>query len=86
MGFEQPDKSQVDVQAFELLPADYVRKHLVMPLRFDGKVLVVGMADPPNVFLIDEVSRRTKREVQRRRHPRDDINRLVEQLQPARPT
>src|SRR5687767_10653478 len=26
MGFEQPDKSQVDVHAFEMLPPDYIRK------------------------------------------------------------
>jgi type IV pilus assembly protein PilB len=59
LGFEQPDKSQIDTVAFELLPADYIRKHLVLPFRFDGTSLVVGMADPTNVFLIDELKRRT---------------------------
>jgi type IV pilus assembly protein PilB len=80
MGFEQPDRSQVDAQAFELLPADYIRKQLVLPLRFEGKALVVGMSDPANVFLIDEVKRRTKREVRAVVTPAADINRLVEQL------
>jgi type IV pilus assembly protein PilB len=80
MGFEQPDRTQVDAQAFEMLPADYVRKHFVLPLRFDGKVLVIGMADPTNVFLIDEVKRRTKRAVQAVVTPAADISRLVEQL------
>ena len=80
MGFEQPDKTQVEVQAFESLPADYIRKHFVIPLRFDGKVLVVGMADPTNVFLIDEVKRRTKRNVRAVVTPTADINRLLEAL------
>src|SRR5688572_4917027 len=83
MGFEQPDKSQVEVAAFELLPADYVRKHFVIPLRIDGKSLVVGMADPTNVFLIDEVKRRTKRDVRAVVTPAADITRLVEQLTTA---
>jgi type IV pilus assembly protein PilB len=87
MGFEQPDRTQVDAQAFELLPADYIRKHLVIPLRFDGsgnsKTLVVGMADPTNVFLIDEVKRRTRRNVRAVVTTAADINRLVEQLTTA---
>src|SRR5687768_6235996 len=63
MAFEQPDKTQVDAQAYELLTPEYIRKQLVIPLRFDGKALVVGMSDPTNVFLIDDVRRRTKRDV-----------------------
>lgn len=80
MGFEQPDRSQIDVQAFEMLPSDYIRKHLVIPLRFDGKVLVVGMSDPTNVFLLDEVKRRTRRNVRAVVTTNADINRLCEQL------
>jgi type IV pilus assembly protein PilB len=80
MGFEQPDKSEIDVQAFEMLPADYIRKQFVIPLRFDGKVLVVGMSDPTNVFLLDELKRRTKRNVRAVVTTNADINRLVEQL------
>ena len=80
MAFEQPDKAAVDAQAFELLPPEYVRKHLVVPLRFDGKALVVGMCDPTNVFLIDEVKRRTKRDVRAVVTTGADVNRLVEQM------
>jgi type IV pilus assembly protein PilB len=83
IAFEQPDKSQVDAAAFELLPPEYIRKHLVIPLRLDGegnRTLVVGMADPTNVFLIDEVKRRVKRNVRAVVTPGADINRLVEQL------
>ena len=80
LAFEVPDRSEVDAQAFSLLPADYIRKHLVLPLRFDGKALVLGMSDPANVFLVDEVKRKTKRDCRTVVTPSADIIRLLEQL------
>ena len=79
--FETPQKAEIDPRAFELLSADYIRKHLVLPLRFDdedAKVLVVGMADPNNVFLYDEVRRRTRKEIKFVACAATDINRVVE--------
>jgi type IV pilus assembly protein PilB len=78
--FEIPEKSGVDDQAFALLPPDYIRKQLVLPIRFEDKTLVIGMADPTNVFLVDEVKRKVKREVKIVVTPGADINRLVEQI------
>lgn len=78
--YEVPEKSGVDAQAFALLPPDYIRKQLVLPIRFEDKTLVVGMADPTNVFLVDEIKRRVKREVKVVVTPGADINRLVEQI------
>jgi type IV pilus assembly protein PilB len=78
--FEQPDRAAIQAQAFELLAPDYIRKHLILPLRFDGKTLIVGMADPTNVFLLDEVKRKTKRDVRRVAVAAPDINRIVEQI------
>ena len=81
--FESPEKSAIDVEAFGLLPIDYVRKHLVLPMRFDDKVLRVGMADPANVFLLDEIRRKTRREIRVVAVPGADIGRIVEQLTSA---
>jgi type IV pilus assembly protein PilB len=80
--FEVPQKQDIDPAAFELLSADYIRRQLVLPLRFenDGKTLVVGMSDPNNVFLYDEVRRRTKRNVRFLACAAVDINRVVEQM------
>jgi type IV pilus assembly protein PilB len=78
--FEIPEKAAVDVQAFPLLQPDYIRKQLVIPIRFEDKTLVVGMADPTNVFLIDEIKRKVKRDVKIVVTPGADINRLVEQI------
>ena len=80
LAFEVPDRSEVDAQAFSLLPPDYIRKHFILPLRFDGKALVLGMADPANVFLVDEVKRKTKRDCRIVVTPTADIIRLLEQL------
>jgi type IV pilus assembly protein PilB len=78
--FETPDRGQIEQNAFDLLPTDYIRKHLVLPLRIQDRALVVGMADPTNVFLIDEVKRKTKRDVRVVVTTPADIARIVEQI------
>jgi type IV pilus assembly protein PilB len=78
--FETPERALIDPAAFELLPADYVRKQCVLPLRFDGKTLVVAMSDLTNVFLLDEVRRKVKRDVRVVAAAAADVQRVVEQL------
>jgi type IV pilus assembly protein PilB len=80
MPFEIPEKGKIEASAFELLPPDYLRKHGVLPIRVESGVLVVGVADPTNVFLIDELRRRTRKEIRAVATPAGDINRLIEQL------
>ncbi len=79
--FEKPEKAEVDEQAFGLLAPEYMRKVLIVPLRFDAnKSLVVGMTDPNNVFLIDELRRKTKCDVKVVVITAADLNRVVEQI------
>jgi type IV pilus assembly protein PilB len=80
MAFEVPEKSKIEQPAFDLLPPDYIRKHFVLPMRLEGKTLIVGVADPTNVFLLDEVRRKTKRDVKAVVSTPTDINRVVEQM------
>ena len=80
LAFETPDKSQVEQAAFDALPVDYIRKHLVLPLRLEGKALVVGMVDPANVFLLDEIRRKTRRDVRQVVITSLDVNRIVEAM------
>ncbi|MGB7161156.1 MAG: ATPase, T2SS/T4P/T4SS family [Tepidisphaeraceae bacterium] len=82
IAFEKPEKAQVDEEAFNLLQPEYIRKQLVLPLRFDAgrKVLVCAMTDPNNVFLIDEVRRKTKKDIKVVVTTSADINRIVEQV------
>lgn len=86
--FEVPDRNQIDPTAYELLPVDYIRKQSILPLRLEGdsdnpreRTLVVAMADPSNVFVLDEIKRKTKRIVRVVATPAAEINRLVEQIQ-----
>lgn len=83
MEFETPEKSKIDIEAFNHLPLDFVRKNLVIPMRIEDNALVVGMADPANVFMLDEVRRKVKRDVRAVAVTGADIGRMVEALTSA---
>lgn len=78
LGFETIDKSNIDPRAFELLPVDYLRQAHVLPLRFEGQTVVVAVTEPTNVFLIDEVKRKLRRDVRLVVTALSDINRAIE--------
>ncbi len=78
--FESPEKPVIDELAFKMLSCEYIRRNLVLPIRFEDQTLVIGMADPNNVFLFDEVRRRTKRDVKVVAVTSADIARAVEQM------
>lgn len=85
--FVTPDKEQIDPEAYRLLAPEYIRKHFVLPLRFEGlgddnsaKTLVVAVTDPNNVFLLDEVRAKTKRTLRMVVCLPTDVNRIVEQM------
>jgi type IV pilus assembly protein PilB len=44
-----------DAKMLRLIPADLARKHLVMPLRRDGRNLTVAMADPSDLTLLNDL-------------------------------
>ena len=78
--YETPEKNHVDPEAFGSLQPDYMRKQLVLPLRYDDKSLVVAMTDPNNVFLLDELKRKTKKPIKVVVTTAADINRIIEQF------
>ena len=81
--FETPEKNLVNPRAFELLTIDYMRKNVVLPLRLEGddnKTLILGMSDPTNVFLIDEIRRKTKKDVRVVVVTAADVNKISEAL------
>jgi len=57
LGVPAVDLSSVKVEdkVLALVPGDLMQKHQVLPLRLDGKRLIVAMADPKNVFAIDDL-------------------------------
>ncbi len=53
--FRQIKSDDVDKQAFDKLAVDYIKQSLVMPIEIHDETLVIAMADPNNVFTIDDV-------------------------------
>jgi type IV pilus assembly protein PilB len=46
---------KIDTGVLKLIPADMAKKYLIMPIARVGATLTVAMADPSNVFAIDDV-------------------------------
>ena len=46
---------EVDARIAKLIPTDLATKHLVLPLKRDGRTLTVAMADPTNLGVIDDL-------------------------------
>ncbi len=47
--------ADVDPEVLELVPRELAEKHCVLPLERNGKTLVVVMADPQNLHVLDEL-------------------------------
>src|SRR5215216_130209 len=45
----------VDPRIAKLIPADLAIKHLVLPLKRDGRTLTVAMADPTNLGVLEDL-------------------------------
>ena len=46
---------QVDEQIVSILPEDFIKQHKVIPLKSDGKTLTVGVTDPSNKAILNEI-------------------------------
>jgi type IV pilus assembly protein PilB len=46
---------EVDPRIAKLVPGDLAMKHLVLPLKRDGRVLTVAMADPTNLGVLEDL-------------------------------
>ena len=46
---------KIDPSVLKLVPVDIARKYLIMPVARVGATLTIAMADPSNVFAIDDV-------------------------------
>jgi len=57
--FREIKTDDVDREAYDKLGYDYIKQALVLPIEIKGETLVVAMADPNNVFAIDDVKRQT---------------------------
>jgi len=46
---------EIDPVVVKLLPEDFIKDNKIVPLRTDGKVLSVGMVDPNNIQVLNDV-------------------------------
>ena len=46
---------EVDQRILKLVPSDLATKHVILPLKRDGRTLTVAMADPSNIAVIDDL-------------------------------
>jgi len=53
-------RSELDPALIKLVPADIATRHLVLPLRREGRSLYVAMPDPTNIQILDNLKFRTR--------------------------
>ena len=68
----------VDMSAVAAVPAAVCRRHVVLPISWDGNRLVLAMADPSNVFALDDVRSVTGAEPRPVVATRDDVLAAIE--------
>ncbi len=52
-----------DPRVLRLIPGEFARRHVVLPLRRDGRTLTVAMADPEDAALVDDLHFLTQFEI-----------------------
>jgi type IV pilus assembly protein PilB len=57
------DHFEVDPTIIKIIPAETARKYQVLPLSRSGAVLTIAMADPTNVFAMDDIKFMTRSSV-----------------------
>jgi type IV pilus assembly protein PilB len=75
-----PDRNTVDERAIDLLGLDFARARGALPLSFEGDQVVIAMADPGNIFLIDDIRRRTNKQLKIVAATLTDIHKTIDQL------
>ncbi len=58
------DKTDIEMECIDMIPGDVARKFQVLPIHRAGRVLTVAMANPSNIFAIDDIKFITGLDVQ----------------------
>ncbi|HSR15407.1 MAG TPA: ATPase, T2SS/T4P/T4SS family, partial [Gemmatimonadales bacterium] len=70
----------LDPAAAALIPEALARRYSVVPIRFDGERLVVAMADPRNVLVVDDIRAVTGLHVVPKMASRSDIEDAIRRM------
>jgi type IV pilus assembly protein PilB len=71
------EKQLVDPDCIKMIPADMARRVTAIPLYKDKEALVVAMADPLNIFGVDDMQKAAGREIRKVVATRSDIQRAI---------
>ena len=69
----------IDNEVFTMLPVEYLKSKLVIPISRQNGQILVGIAEPADIFLIDDIKRRLGHSIQLTVTPADDILRAIEE-------
>ncbi|HEY4330662.1 MAG TPA: ATPase, T2SS/T4P/T4SS family [Phycisphaerae bacterium] len=72
-----------DPKVIEVLPREFIEKHCVLPMFLVNNVLTVALAEPSNVFLIEEIQQLTSFTVQVVASTQRDISATMQAHLPA---
>lgn len=84
-GVPYQDCSTIDppAETLKLIPVSVARRDLAIPVRLEGKSLVVAMAKPQNVRILDELQFKTGLKIVPRFSFQEEIAAAIERLYPA---
>ncbi len=71
------EKQLVDPDSVKRIPADMARRITAIPLYMDKEALVVAMADPLNIFGLDDIKKAAGREIRQVVATRSDIQKAI---------
>ena len=74
------DARMYDPKVIDILPREYIEKNLVLPLFVVRHTLTIAVAEPSNLFLLDEIQGLTQLEVQLVVATSKDIRRVLTSL------
>ncbi|MCP4709841.1 MAG: type II secretion system ATPase GspE [Planctomycetes bacterium] len=78
--FIRIEREMVDERALEKLDLSFVEAHNVLPLCFEDGKLVIATTDPTNVFLLDEIQRKTRMKLSVKVCSSEDIKNILTSL------
>jgi type IV pilus assembly protein PilB len=79
--FIRVDREMVDPKTLEKLDRGFIETHNVLPIHMENGKLVVAMMDPANVFLLDEIQRKTGMQLSVKVCPSEDIKAILGSMQ-----
>jgi type IV pilus assembly protein PilB len=69
--------SRVNPEALHYIPEEYARRHVLIPLDLTGESLVVAMADPADIQVIEDMRARSRKTIQPAVSTPDDIRQAI---------